>query len=255
MKQPTRSRWTKSAPALLLAAAIFISGFTAPTQAHHRAGITPLTHGEVDSLVQDYVRAHPDIIASAMAAIRRQQREEAQKQRSAELRRISEPRAGDPVLGNDRGEVTLVEFTDYQCGSCKEMSGKLAGLIAADPGLRLVIKEYPILGAPSPLAARASLASVRQDLYEPFHHALMEIRGSLTEANIYQAALEVGLDIARLRRDMADPAIARTIDRTGALAASLGLQGVPAFIVGGQIIPGGVRIERLAEAIASARER
>src|SRR3546814_9302715 len=113
-----------------------------------------------------------------------------------------ERRPGDPVLGNPDGDVTIVEFFDYQCGYCKTMLEPLLDLVHSDGRIRLVLKEFPILGTETMIAAKVSLAALRQGGYEAFHKTMMGLRGRLSEAAIWQAAAEAGLDVARLRRDI-----------------------------------------------------
>jgi protein-disulfide isomerase len=142
---------------------------------------------------------------------------------------------GTQVLGNPNGDVTIIEFFDYACPFCKAIEPKLQALLAADKGVKLVVKEFPILTPASLVATKAALASVKQGKYAPFHQAMMLNKGSLTEAQIFDTAKRVGLNEARLRRDMADPAIADAVYQNLNLARSLRIFGTPGIIVGGHI--------------------
>ncbi|MCR9071983.1 MAG: DsbA family protein [Alphaproteobacteria bacterium] len=157
------------------------------------------------------------------------------------------------MLGNPDGDVTIVEFFDYQCGYCKTMMKPLLDLVQEDGNIRLILKEFPILGPESETAAVASLAAQRQGKYEIFHTALLGLRGRLSTEAIWQVALEAGLDIETLKKDMADPVLQQHIRKSYQLAQALEIQGTPAFTIGNQIIPGAVSKEQLAELVAEAR--
>ncbi len=161
---------------------------------------------------------------------------------------------GDPVLGPDDADVTLVEFFDYRCGFCKRVLGDVMALAAGDSRLRIVFKEFPILGPPSVVAARASLAADRQGKWSEFHVALMSAPGALDEDRIMDTAADLGLDIAQLRADMESEAITAIIERNRALAQTLGINGTPAFLVKNAIQPGAASRDALAEMVAGARE-
>ena len=159
----------------------------------------------------------------------------------------------DPVLGNPDGDVTLVEFFDYQCGYCKRMTGPLFETARTDGRVRLVMKEFPILGPVSEIAARAALASRRQGRYEDMHIALMNLRGRLTEQSVLQTARELGLDLDRLEADMADPEVARVYEKVRALANRLDIGGTPTLIIGGEVIQGAVDAGQLQALLGEAR--
>ncbi|MCH7957286.1 MAG: DsbA family protein [Proteobacteria bacterium] len=160
-----------------------------------------------------------------------------------------------PVGGNPDGDVTLVEFFDYQCPYCKTIFPSIQALLAEDRNLRYVFKEFPILGRASVFAARAALAARRQGKYLEFHTALMSARGKLTETRVMRLAEKVGLDVDRLRRDMADGTVDAMIRRNLELADGLGIFSTPVFIIGDTQIPGAVEIDTLKVLIARARQR
>ena len=187
-----------------------------------------------------------------------------ERQRASEAenlkRRLAERRAeilhdpAAPVGGNPDGDVTLVEFFDYNCPYCRRVAPSVAELVETDPDLRVVYKEYPILGPGSQFAARAALASAKQGKYASFHHALMEADGQVTEQTVIEVARTVGLDIERLRADMEDPAIQEAIARNLQLANALGITGTPSFIIGQELVPGAVDLGTLLGLIDRARE-
>ncbi|EHK54604.1 DSBA oxidoreductase [Mesorhizobium alhagi CCNWXJ12-2] len=159
-----------------------------------------------------------------------------------------------PTAGNPEGDVALVAFFDYNCLQCREAVSILQQAVKDDPKLKLVFKEYPILGPDSKFAAAAALASRKQGKYEAFHLALMASRGRLRESSIFTIAGQVGLDVEQLKRDMEDPAIADALARNRALAIGLYITGTPALVVGDEVIPGVVDVATLQRSIAKARK-
>lgn len=143
-----------------------------------------------------------------------------------------------PVIGDPKGDVTIVEFFDYACSYCKALQPRLEQALTADPHVRLVLKEFPILTPESMTAARASLASMHQHKYRQFHEALMAYHGQWGEEAIYATARSVGLDMARLRRDMASPSIDSELLANFNLARALRIFQTPGFVVGSHIVLG-----------------
>jgi protein-disulfide isomerase len=141
-----------------------------------------------------------------------------------------------PVLGNPRGDVAVIEFFDYACSYCKAVEPRVAALLKSDPGVRLVLKEFPILTPESLIAAKASLASVKQGKYAQFHQALMAYKGPWQTSVIFDTAKAVGLDLARLRKDMAASAVTDELLANFNLARSLRIFQTPGFIVGTHIL-------------------
>jgi protein-disulfide isomerase len=145
---------------------------------------------------------------------------------------------GTPVLGNPDGDVTIIEFFDYQCPYCKAAETRIMDLLESDGNIRLVIKDFPILGPDSRAAARAALASRKQGKYEDFHKALMGHRGQLKTETMFKIAKSVGLDMDRLRKDMDDPEIADQIMENFNLARSLKVSVTPGFFVETNVLSG-----------------
>jgi protein-disulfide isomerase len=161
--------------------------------------------------------------------------------------------AASPVIGNRAGDVTVVEFFDYNCSFCKATEPRLEALLKADKGVRLIVKEFPILTPESMIASKAALASVKQGKYAPFHQALMNYRGPLTEPVIFDTAKSLGIKLPRLRKDMASPAITDEILANFNLARSLRVFGTPTFIVGDHILTGPSAEIDFPRAVAAAR--
>jgi protein-disulfide isomerase len=215
----------------------------------------PLARPDVERIVREYLLQNPEVVYEAIQELqRRREAEEAGRQQAALAQHRSAvfEAPGDPVAGDPRGDVTLVEFFDYRCGYCRNMVPGLRALLAADPKLRFVFKELPILSPESTMAAKAALAADRQGKYAELHFALMQAKDLSREA-ILAAAAGVGLDPARLERDMEAPEIAAKLEENMRLAQALGITGTPAFVAGDQIIPGAVDPAQLAALVAQQR--
>lgn len=195
--------------------------------------------------IERYLLANPKVLPKMIAELEKAQ---AQEKLAAAGLDIFKPFPG-AVLGNPQGKHTLVKFTDYNCGYCRASAGEVQKLLAADPELKVIIREWPIFDGSDQVAAVA-LAAGRQGKYEAFHQALFAA-GDTSEAGVAAAARKVGLDFARLKADAASPQIAYELNRNTAWAQELGFTGTPSWIAGGRIIEGAVPAETLAEAIAS----
>ena len=206
--------------------------------------------------VREYLLRNPEVIMEALRILQeRQDAAEAEglkrtiAERSDEI--LNDPEA--PVGGNAAGDVTLVEFFDYNCHYCRRVAPTVVELEEADPDLRLVYKEFPILGPGSQFAARAALASQSRANTSAFHNALMQASEQVTEQTVMKIARTVGLDTEQLRSDMQDPAIQEAIARNLQLANALGITGTPSFVIGDRVVPGAVDLRTLQGLIAVAR--
>jgi protein-disulfide isomerase len=159
--------------------------------------------------------------------------------------------ADSPVGGNPGGDVTLVEFYDYSCPYCRQMSEVIVEAEAADPQLRVVYKEWPILG--SVFAAKAALAADRQGKFIVFHRALYQLRGQVDEGKTLATALSLGLDVDRLKSDLQAPTIDAALKRNLALARVLKIDGTPGFVIGSQILMGPTELDKLQTIIRDVR--
>lgn len=237
---------------LIAALVITTLGLTPPASAQMSAA----ERSEIEQVVRDYLLENPELLLEALEVLeqRTQAAQESRQQETLSLHRDELGRdATSPVLGNPEGDVTVVEFFDYQCGYCKQASAALRDLLERDPGVRLVMKEFPILGPASLVGARAALAAERQGGYEDLHWALMANRGQLDEEKVFALAAEAGLDVEQLRADMNDPRIQETLRRNYGLAEQLEIRGTPAFVIGDQLLPGAVPLEQLQQAVDAAR--
>jgi protein-disulfide isomerase len=212
--------------------------------------------GQIEKIVHDYLIAHPEVIKEAIVAL--QAKEEAEKA-DTQSQAVSANKgaifsdAATPVAGNPIGDVTLVEFFDYHCPYCKAVAEPLAQLLKEDKGVRLVLKEFPILGDDSKLAAKAALASAAQGKYWEFHQALLEHRGPFDTDIINAIAGKVGLDSKKLLADMADAKTQPLIDSNRKLADSLDIGATPTFIIGDQVVEGAIPLDQIRALIKKAR--
>lgn len=252
-------RLLPSAIALLALGGWALTNAAYTNSALHTAQQPPVA--DIGQQVHDYILAHPEAIQEAQKILVKRQKEALQASVKAALPEnraavFSDP--ADPVLGNASGDVTLVAVTDYSCPYCKAITPNLEALLAADPGVRLVVKEYPILGPESEMAAKLALAALKQGggKYAAFHAALMADKTpehQLTEAHILEIAGRVPLDVGRLRQDAAAPEIAAKIAANRGLALKLAITGTPALIVGDKITGGAMSLDALKAVVAEAR--
>jgi protein-disulfide isomerase len=161
------------------------------------------------------------------------------------------------TIGNKDGDVTMVEFFDYNCGYCKRAMNDMMDLMKRDPKLKVVLKEFPVLGPTSMEAAQVAVAVRMQDptgkKYLDFHQKLLSGRGQADKARSLAAAKEAGLDVARIEKDMASPEVRATIEENFKLAESMGMNGTPSYVIGKQVVIGAVGEDVLKEKIAIAR--
>lgn len=203
----------------------------------------------MEKVVHDYILAHPEILPQAMENL---QRRETVK-RLAPIRGDVERAFPGAVLGNPQGKITLVEFTDFACGFCRQSVSDVDRLIKAHPDLRVVIRELPILSPQSEDAARMALAAAEQGKYPAFHR-LMFAAGQPGPDSIEAAARAADVDLAKAREAARSERIEGELIRNMELARTLGFSGTPSWIVGDEVMTGAVGMDRLAEAIEAARQ-
>ena len=213
------------------------------------AGIDANEKSAIEGLVREYIMAHPEIIPEAM---NRLQTNGAAKQIAAQRDRIETPFAG-AVLGNPQGTITLVQFTDYACGYCRQSLADVTALVAAHPDLRVVVREMPILSPASEQAARMALYAAGQGRYAKFHEAMFSGEKPAT-ASIAIAARTAGIDTPPTDTALASPAVTNELAGNVALAKELGITGTPAWIVGNRLLIGAVGRQALETAIAETRK-
>ncbi len=196
---------------------------------------------QIEAIIKDYLVNNPEILLEAnnalearMDKIQTERMAVALKENSSELFRPQ----SSPIVGNTKGDVTLIEFFDYNCGFCKKAFTDLAKVVDKDKKLKVVLKEFPILSKGSEEASRVALAAKMQGKYWEFHRAMLENQGQANEAAALRVAEKLGLDMNRLKKDMASAEVKKEIDDTRKLATKMGIQGTPHFIIGDRIIPG-----------------
>ncbi len=215
----------------------------------------PAWQQSVEKVVEQYLRTHPEVIEQSLQALEAKREAEEKARQKVALANNQKELLNDPsspVSGNPNGEITLVEFYDYRCGFCKRTASAVTELQKQDPRVRVVYKDFPILGEASELAAKAALASKAQGKHQIFHEALLASHAEMAKDEILKIAGEVGLDVKRLESDMAKPEWQTVIDRNRALAKALGISGTPGFIVGTELVPGALDVNGLKALIARA---
>ena len=234
---------------------------SAPAVAQGQSGILSAEQRPaIEAVIREYLLKNPDVVQEALTELERRQ-QEAQKATQAVALREARGKlvnsANDYVIGNPAGDVTLVEFFDYNCPYCRKARSDVDALIKSDPKLRVVLKEFPVLGAASTDASRVAIAAKRglpAGKLREFHDKLMETRGRADGERALAVAKDFGLDPGKLRKDMQDEAVATVLRENAALADQLGITGTPAFVLNDGIIAGAVGVEALQRAIANIRE-
>lgn len=233
---------------LMLATAMAALPLTATAQ--------DMTEAQVKQLALEAILENPEIIMEALGILE-QQRNAAQVAAQAEAleqqRAFLEADPNAPSMGAEQASATIVEFFDYNCPYCKRAANDVKALLAIDDDVRVIYREWPILGEGSVFASRAALAARSQGKYDEMHWALMEMRGRAEEASVLAAARNIGLDIDQLLTDMQSDAVTAHIDASRGLAQSLGFTGTPAFVIGDALVPGAVPLSDLETLIAQAR--
>jgi len=212
----------------------------------------------LDQAIEQYIRSHPEVIVQSLQAyeVKRQEDEAVRVRRAIATHQeelLRDP--ASPVSGNLNGDVTVIEFFDYRCGYCKRVASAVTQLQKDEPGVRVVYKDYPILGEASVFGARAALAAWEQGKHQAFHEAMLASDNELTTEEVFAIALRVGLDVKKLDADLRAPEWQAAIDRNHALAKLLGISGTPGFVVDGEMYQGALELTSLKELVAKARTK
>ena len=244
------------------AAALFAILIAVPAAAPARAqSFTGDQRGEIERIVREYLLSHPELLQEVMSELeKRQAVAEAEKHRTA-VKQYSEVIFSSPrqvTLGNTQGDVTVVEFFDYNCGYCKRAMSDMLDLMKNDAKLKFVLKEFPVLGEGSMQAAQVAAAVRMQDKtggkkYLEFHQKLLTGRGQADKARALAVAKEIGLDVARIEKDMAGDEVKAQLEESFKLAEALGLNGTPSYVVGNDVVVGAVGLNTLKEKVNAAR--
>ena len=229
----------------------------APSRAE---GFSDAQRGEIEQIIKNYLVSHPEVLEEASAELdKRKQMAEAEKAKN-EIKNHSEALFNSPrqvTIGNAGGDVTLVEFFDYNCGYCKRALADLTTIMKDDSKLRVVLKEFPVLGPGSIEAAKVAVAVRMQDKgnkkYFDFHQRLLNGRGQADKARALAAAKEAGFDIARIEKDINSDEVRVSLEESMKLAEALGLNGTPSYVVGQEVVIGAVGLDALRQKVNIAR--
>jgi protein-disulfide isomerase len=242
------------APALL-ALALCGTPFTASAQS-----FSDTQRGDIETIVRNYLIAHPEVLEEAMAELNKRQAAAEAEKHEAGVSKHADAIFNSPrgvTLGNKDGDVTFVEFFDYNCGYCKRAMADMLELMKADPKLKVVLKEFPVLSAGSVEAAQVAVAVRMQDptgkKYLDFHQKLLGGRGAADKARAMAVAKEVGADMAKLEKDLVSPEVKATLEENMKLAEAMGMNGTPSYVIGKQVVIGAVGVDNLKEKIGVAR--
>jgi protein-disulfide isomerase len=245
--------------ALALAAGALAGPAASPASAQ---GFSEPQKEEIQRIIKEYLIGHPEVLQEAVSELEKRQaaveagraKEALSKHRDA---LFNSPR--QVVLGDPQGQTTLVEFFDYNCGYCKRALDDMLTLMKGDPKLRIVLKEFPVLGPGSVDAAQVAVAVRMQDKsggkkYLEFHQKLLGNRGPVDKARALAAAKDAGFDLARIEKDLQSPEVKATLEETMKLGEALGINGTPSYVVGDTVVPGAVGVAQLKQQIELARK-
>jgi protein-disulfide isomerase len=224
------------------------------------AAMTDVQRQAIETVVREYLLKNPEVLQEAMAELEKRQQEAQKVAQASALKETRDILHNSPhgfVAGNPNGDVTLVEFFDYNCGYCKRALTDLQTLIKGDPKLKVVLRDFPVLGPDSLEASKVALAAKQQlkgDKLFDYHTRLLESRGRVNGERAIAVAKEMGLDIAKLQKDMQAADIQAALQENVGLGDKLGLSGTPAFIIGDEIIPGAVGVDPIRKTVAGVRQ-
>jgi protein-disulfide isomerase len=244
----------------LLAPALFALSLVAAPQAASAQSFSDVQRGDIEKIVREYIIAHPEVLEEAMNELSKRQAAAEAEKHQASIAKNSDVIFNSPrgvTIGNKDGDVTFVEFFDYNCGYCKRAMADMLEIMKADPKLKVVLKEFPVLSQGSVEAAQVAVAVRMQDptgkKYLDFHQKLLGGRGAADKARALAAAKDAGLDMAKLEKDLASSEVKATLEENLKLAESLGMNGTPSYVIGKQVVIGAVGVDSLKEKISNAR--
>lgn len=236
---------------LALAAAAVLGGGIATARAEDK----PLTKADVQQIIQEYIQEHPMEILKSVDDYQKKTMSNYQNDMLERNKDEIFDEAWSPEAGNPKGDVTIVEFFDYNCHYCKVAFPMIQALLEKDKNLRVVFKDFPILGPTSETAAKWALAADKQKKYFEFHKAMMENKAPLSDELLEKTARAVGIDVDKAKKDMAGTEVLLQLEKNRSLAGKLGLNGTPAFVIGDQIAPGALPVAEMEKRVAAARAK
>lgn len=235
------------------------AGQSTPLPEASPAGAPLADKAQLDEAIRSYILAHPEVIIEAIQNYQQQQALEQQQRAREALATQRQDLFNDPLTpvgGNPDGDITIVEFFDYRCHFCKRVLPSVQEILETDKNVRVVFKEFPILGPESVYASRAALSAwkIDESKYLDLHNAIMGVHGQLTERRVDRLVEEAGYDIEAVKSGMESEEIETIIQRNYALAETLNIRGTPAFVIGNQLVPGAIDLEQMRQLIADARK-
>jgi protein-disulfide isomerase len=244
---------------LLVPALLALALCGAPPAASAQS-FSDVQRGDIETIVRNYLLAHPEVLEEAMTELSKRQAAAETEKHEASVAKNATTIFNSPrgvTLGNKEGDVTFVEFFDYNCGYCKRAMADMLDLMKTDPKLKVVLKEFPVLSQGSVEAAQVAVAVRMQDAsgkkYLDFHQKLLGGRGPADKARAMAAAKEAGLDMGKIEKDLASPEVRATIEENFKLAEAMGMNGTPSYVIGKQVVIGAVGLDSLKEKIGIAR--
>ena len=244
----------------LLAPALFALALVAAPQAASAQSFSDAQRGDIQKIIREYLIANPEVLEEAMNELSKRQAAAETAKHEASITKNAQVIFNSPrgvTLGNKDGDVTFVEFFDYNCGYCKRAMLDMMELMKSDPKLKVVLKEFPVLSAGSVEAAQVGVAVRMQDpsgkKYLDFHQKLLTGRGAADKARAMAVAKEIGLDMAKLEKDLSSAEVRNTLEENFKLAEAMGMNGTPSYVIGKQVVIGAVGAESLREKINNAR--
>lgn len=227
------------------------------TAANSSAGDKAWDKSEIETVIHDYLMENPEVILEAVNRLQDREQAKADEAAQAFLQKnrgtIESASAGAFISGNPKGDVTIVEFFDYHCGFCKKSLAGLMKTVEDDKNIKLVLREFPVLGNDSRFAAKAAMAAIEQDKYMELHLEMMEAKGKLTRSRIENMVIKVGMDLVRFNQDVSNPDYEKVLSANMNLAHGLGINGTPSFVLGDGIIHGMKSGKELRDLVAEAR--
>src|SRR5205085_10397928 len=237
-----------------LAPALFALALAAAPQTASAQSFSDTQRGDIEKIVREYLLKHPEVLEEAMNELSKRQATADAEKHQASIAQNSDAIFNSPrgvTLGNKDGDVTFVEFFDYNCGYCKRAMADMMELMKSDPKLKVVLKEFPVLSAGSVEAAQVAVAVRMQDptgkKYLDFHQKLLGARGQADKEKAMVAAKDAGLDMARLEKDLKSPEVRATLEENFKVAEDVGLNGTPSYVIGQQVVIGAIGLDGLKE--------
>ncbi|KLK93059.1 DSBA oxidoreductase [Microvirga vignae] len=241
------------------AMALFGALAVAPAAQAQNAVFNEQQKQAIGEVVREYLLKNPELLAEVISELEKRQAEAQQVAQTSAVKETKQTLLNAPhsyVAGNPSGDVTLVEFFDYNCGYCKKALADVQTLMKSDPKLRVVLKDFPVLGPDSVEASRVALAVKNQlqgqKLFD-YHVKVLETRGRVGGERAMAVAKEMGVDMARLQKDLDSAEVRNALQENMALGDKLNLTGTPAFIIGETVIPGAVGIDPLKQVVDNVR--